>query len=111
VAVRLVYLNYEDKTGLPNQIVMSADRAAAAATSLAGVPVFAPGPVAEGVPAIVHQVLRSPGQPLDQSSREFFEPRFGRDFSQVRVHADENAAKSAKATASVEHTALEVRRP
>ena len=29
VAVRLVYLNYEDKTGLPNQIVMSADRAAA----------------------------------------------------------------------------------
>jgi len=76
-------------------------RAAAAATSLAGVPVFAPGPVAEGVPAIVHQVLRSPGQPLDQSSREFFEPRFGRDFSQVRVHADENAAKSAKAVGAI----------
>jgi len=29
VAVRLVYLDYEDKTGLPNQIVMSADRASA----------------------------------------------------------------------------------
>jgi len=49
----------------------------------------------------VHRVLRSPGQPLDQTSREFFEPRFGRDFSQVRVHADENAAKSAKAVGAM----------
>jgi hypothetical protein len=47
------------------------------------------------VPAIVHEVLRSPGQPLDAATRAFMEPRFGRDFSTVRVHADANAAKAA----------------
>ena len=36
-------------------------------------------------PPIVHEVLRSPGQPLDASTRAFFEPRFGHDFSQVRT--------------------------
>jgi hypothetical protein len=34
VAVRLVYLDWEDKTGLPNQIVMSADRASALAGAI-----------------------------------------------------------------------------
>jgi hypothetical protein len=38
------------------------------------------------VPIIVHDVLRSPGHPLDAATRAFFEPRFGHDFSQVRVH-------------------------
>ena len=37
------------------------------------------------VPPIVHEVLRSPGQPLDAASRAFMEPRFGHDFSQVRA--------------------------
>ncbi|MDF0677315.1 MAG: hypothetical protein P0120_23710 [Nitrospira sp.] len=36
-------------------------------------------------PPIVHEVLNSPGQPLDSATRSFFEPRFGHDFSQVRV--------------------------
>jgi hypothetical protein len=35
------------------------------------------------VPSIVHDVLRSPGQPLDRSTRAFFEPRFARNFSSV----------------------------
>jgi len=39
------------------------------------------------VPPIVHDVLRSPGQALDSGTRAFMEPRFGHDFSQVRVHA------------------------
>jgi pyrrolidone-carboxylate peptidase len=39
-----------------------------------------------GVPPIVHDVLNSPGQPLDAGTRVFMEPRFGQDFSQVRVH-------------------------
>src|SRR5690348_2379195 len=39
-------------------------------------------------PPIVHEVLRSPGQPLDKQTRAFFEPRFGHDFSRVRVHTD-----------------------
>jgi len=33
----------------------------------------------QDVPPVVHEVLRSPGQPLDPSTRAFFEPRFGRD--------------------------------
>ena len=49
------------------------------------------------VPPIVHEVLRLPGQPLDAETRAFFEPRFGHDFSQVRVHTDAKAAESARA--------------
>lgn len=48
-------------------------------------------------PEYVHDVLQSPGQPLDIFSRAFFESRFGHDFSQVRVHTDEKAAQSARA--------------
>jgi hypothetical protein len=47
-------------------------------------------------PSIVHEVLRSPGQPLDPDTRAFMEPRFGWDFSKVRVHTDSLAADSAK---------------
>ena len=48
------------------------------------------------VPSVVHDVLASPGQPLGAATRAFFEPRFGHDFSQVRVYTDEKAARSAK---------------
>ena len=37
------------------------------------------------VPPIVHEVLRSPGQPLDPVMRAFFEPRFQHDFSDLLV--------------------------
>lgn len=46
---------------------------------------------------IVNSVLRSPGRPLDTGTREFMEPRFGHDFSQVRLHTDASAAQSATA--------------
>ncbi len=36
------------------------------------------------------------GQPLDSATRAFFEPRFGYDFSQVRVHTDAKAAEAAR---------------
>ncbi|MDF0668205.1 MAG: DUF4157 domain-containing protein [Nitrospira sp.] len=48
------------------------------------------------VPPIVHDVLNSPGFPLDVATRAFFELRFGHDFSQVRVHADTNDEQSAR---------------
>lgn len=48
-------------------------------------------------PRVVHDVLRSPGQPLDPEARAFFEPRYGHDFSRVRVHADQRAGESARA--------------
>jgi len=47
-------------------------------------------------PPIVHDVLRSPGQPLDPATRAFMEPRFGYDFSRVRVHFGAAAARSAR---------------
>ena len=45
---------------------------------------------------LVNEVLRTSGQPLDQASRGFMEPRFGRDFSSVRLHTDTLAADSAR---------------
>jgi Domain of unknown function (DUF4157) len=47
------------------------------------------------IPPIVHQVLRAPGHSLDSGTRAFVEPRFGHDFSQVRIHTDAQAAESA----------------
>jgi hypothetical protein len=58
----------------------------------------------ENVPPIVYEVLRSPGQPLDAATRAFFEPRFGYDFSQVRVHTDAKAAESARVVNALAYT-------
>lgn len=43
------------------------------------------------------QAFRSGGQPLPESVRTFFEPRLGQDFSQVRIHTDDQAAETAHA--------------
>src|SRR5689334_12553794 len=56
------------------------------------------------VPPIVHDVLRAPGQPLDTATRAFMEPRFGHDFSRVRVHTDSPAAESARAVEALAYT-------
>jgi len=48
-------------------------------------------------PGVVHEALRSPGQPLDSATRAFLEPRFRHDFGDVRVHTDAVAARSADA--------------
>jgi GH24 family phage-related lysozyme (muramidase) len=45
----------------------------------------------------VKSVLRTPGHPLDQSTRRPMEQRFGRDFSRVRVHTGSDAEQSARA--------------
>ena len=58
----------------------------------------------EGVPPIVHEVLRSPGRPLGEEARAFMEPRFGHDFSRVRVHTDARAAESARAVNAQAYT-------
>ncbi len=56
------------------------------------------------VPPIVHEVLHSPGQPLDATTRAFFEPRFGHDLSKVRIHTDARAAESARAVDALAYT-------
>jgi len=55
--------------------------------------------------ALVREVLNSPGQPLDVDTRDFMEPRFGYDFSGVRVHTDQKAAESARAVNANAYTA------
>jgi len=55
-------------------------------------------------PAIVQEVLRSPGKPLDGSTRTFMEPRFGRDFSHVRIYTDVLASRSAESVAARAYT-------
>ena len=42
------------------------------------------------------QSLKGGGQPLSENDLTFFEPRFGADFSNVRVHDDTRAASSAR---------------
>ena len=56
------------------------------------------------VPRIVQEVLSSPGQPLDHGTRSWLEPKFGHDFSQVRVHTDQKAAESAEAVNAIAYT-------
>jgi hypothetical protein len=55
-------------------------------------------------PPIVHEVLRSPGRPLDDATRGFMESRFNHDFSGVRVHTDARAAESARAVNALAYT-------
>jgi Domain of unknown function (DUF4157) len=55
-------------------------------------------------PPIVHEVLRSPGRPLDAASRGFFEPRFGHSFGRVRIHTDRKATESARSVNALAYT-------
>jgi hypothetical protein len=55
-------------------------------------------------PPIAHEVLRSPGRPLDSAVRAYMEPRFGQGFSHVRVHDDKKAAESAKSIHALAYT-------
>jgi outer membrane protein OmpA-like peptidoglycan-associated protein len=55
-------------------------------------------------PTAVDQVVNSPGVPLGADVRAFFEPRFGFDFSHVRVHADSSAAATARSMDAAAYT-------
>ena len=67
-------------------------------------PVGSGAPAQGDAPAIVREVLDSPGQPLGAVARAFFEPRFGHDLSRVRVHTDAIAAESASAINALAYT-------
>jgi Domain of unknown function (DUF4157) len=56
------------------------------------------------VPPLVYDVLQSPGQPLDRATRAFMEPRFGHDFSRVRLHSGPQAAESARSVSALAYT-------
>lgn len=57
------------------------------------------GPEPAPQPAVqrsaVHEVLRTPGRPLDDATRADMEARLGADFSDVRIHNDAAARASA----------------
>jgi hypothetical protein len=55
-------------------------------------------------PPIVHEVLRSSGQPLERDTRDFFEPKLGCDLSTIRLHTDARAAISAQAVEAEAYT-------
>ena len=55
-------------------------------------------------PPIVHDVVASPGAPLDASIRSSMEPAFGLDLSAVRVHVGEEPARSARAVGALAYT-------
>jgi hypothetical protein len=61
-------------------------------------------PATGSAPAIVHDVLRSYGRPLDPVLRASLEPRFGHDFGQVRVHTGAMASESARAVRARAYT-------
>jgi outer membrane protein OmpA-like peptidoglycan-associated protein len=48
--------------------------------------------------------IRGGGYPLPESVRGFFEPRFGYDFSHVRIHTGSRAGESAKAVNALAYT-------
>jgi Domain of unknown function (DUF4157) len=52
--------------------------------------------VSSPAPPVVGEVLRSTGAPLDRTTRAVMGTAFGQDFSGVRVHTDERAARSAR---------------
>ncbi len=60
--------------------------------------------VRTAVPPTVHEVLRTPGQSLDPAARALMEPRFGQDFSRVRVHVDSQAGASARDMGALAYT-------
>jgi len=52
----------------------------------------------------VAATLRQGGHPLDANTRSFFEPRFGIDFSAVRIHTDTQAAESVRSVNALAYT-------
>lgn len=55
-------------------------------------------------PPMVHQVLKSPGQPMERATRNFMESRFGYNFSGVRIFHDDAAAASARSVSANAYT-------
>jgi hypothetical protein len=52
----------------------------------------------------VQRIIAGAGRPLDSQTRSYFEPRFARDFSGVRIHTGDQAAHSADDVAARAYT-------
>jgi Domain of unknown function (DUF4157) len=104
----LCFYDYECPEGqlvLTKRECKSAKPAASSGPTLVGQRRAAPGAsgAMDAAPAVSH-VLATPGQSLDGATKEFFSARFGHDFAHVRVHADAEAAASARAVNALAYT-------
>ena len=72
--------------------------------SAAGAASARSAPLPAATPAVVHDVLGSPGQPLDAATRSFMEPRFGRNLGDVRIHTGARADMSARSMNALAYT-------
>ncbi|MGH6901027.1 MAG: DUF4157 domain-containing protein, partial [Geminicoccaceae bacterium] len=62
------------------------------------------GAEASAISAVVHDVIGSPGRPLEPDTRAVMQTSFGHDFGRVRVHTDARAAASAQAVGAIAYT-------
>jgi hypothetical protein len=94
VAERVMRMEVPGETPMPRALSNGPMVASSGRGSAAG----------DEAPPSVHAALISPGQPLAPSERAFFEPRFGQDFSDVRVHTDGQAQQSARDVQALAYT-------
>jgi hypothetical protein len=66
----------------------------------------ASGQLSEVTPELESQIqdVKAGGEPLPESVRAFFEPRFGYDFSNVRIHTDGAAAETSEQMNALAYT-------
>ena len=81
-----------------------AEQNAAELTGTSAAPASGGAPAPQFSMPSVREALRSGGQPLSPAVRARLEPRFGHDFSRVRVHTDAGAAESAQAIDALAYT-------
>lgn len=72
------------------QVSDSPDRVEVSRKAMSG------GSTVEGKAKDQIESIKGGGKPLSPSTRSYFEPRFGRDFSDVRVHTGQQADKAAR---------------
>ncbi len=63
-----------------------------------------PGYAEKEAPSVVNDVLTSSGKSLEPDTKSFMENRFGKDFSNVKIHTDSIAAKSAQSINALAYT-------
>ena len=67
-------------------------------------PTGVPATFTAEAPSPVRTILGSPGRPLDAAARAYFEPRFGQDFSHLRIHTDRTAGEAARSLGALAYT-------
>ena len=60
--------------------------------------------ISENVEQHVTDAILTEGSPLESTTRDFMESRFGFDFGNIRIHSDEGSARSARAMNALAYT-------